>query len=279
MSAITNERIGSIGLTAIVLVAMTLGTVAMPVAAQEDVDSRTMDITVSEDGSVERMEVAWGMDEETYEEYEMYAEWEGYEQVDDWFESLYEEEDWIGDSSVTTTEIDGGYALSIELVDVDTSEEPQVNIEIEEQSVIYEEFDVPDPAEDPDITESTHRVNMPGEITDSNADEVDGNVAVWNHHDEHTDELFAQAALDGGIELEVEEETETNTESADDESETETNDEGDDGTDTEDDTESTSANDGDDGDDDSMPGFGGAVALAALCLAALLTGRRRLDSR
>ena len=277
MNSVTDKRIGSIGLTVIVLVAMTLGTVATPVAAQEDVDTETMEITVSEDGSVEWMEVAWGMDGETYEEYEAYAEWEGYEQVDDWFESLYEEEDWVGESSVTTTEIDGEYALTIELVDVDTDDVPEVDIEVEEDSVIYEEFDIPDPAEDPDVTESTHRVNMPGEITDSNADEVDGNVAVWNHHDDHTDELFVEAALDGGIELEVEEETETSNDSDDGESESETNNESDDGTDTEDDSESASADDSGD-DDDSMPGFGGAIAVVALCLATLLTGRRRMNA-
>ncbi|WP_436347099.1 PGF-CTERM sorting domain-containing protein [Natronorubrum sp. FCH18a] len=263
MISVTDRTTVSIGLTAVVVVGMILGGIAMPVAAQEDVGSQSMEVTVAEDGSVELMEVTWRMDGATYEEFEMYAEAEGYEQVDDWFESMYETEEWIGEVSVTTTEIDGGYALSIELVDIDTDDVPEVDIDVEGDTIRYEEFDVSDPAEDPVISESTHRVNMPGEITDSNADEVDGTVAVWNHHEEHTDEfttdLFVEASL------EAKEDTEADNESADDEN------------DSDDGDESSSADDSDDG--DGMPGFGGAVAIVALCLATVLSVSRRMDAR
>lgn len=263
MLPVTDRTTVSIGLTAVVVLGMILGGIAMPVAAQEDVGSQSVEVTVAEDGSVERMEMAWGMNAETYEEFETYAEADGYEQVDDWFESMYEAEEWIGNSSVTTTEIDGGYALSIELVDVDTDDVPEVDIDAEGETIRYEEFSILNPAEDPEISESTHRVNMPGEITDSNADEVDGTVAVWNHHeerpDEFTNELFVEASL------EAEEDTEADNESADDEN------------DSDDGDESSSADDSDDG--DGMPGFGGAVAIVALCLATVLSVSRRMDAR
>ncbi|SDK47528.1 PGF-CTERM sorting domain-containing protein [Natronorubrum texcoconense] len=270
MRSVTDGSTVPIGIATVVLLAMTFGGVAAPVAAQEDVDSGSMEVTVSEDGSLERMELSMGMTDETYDEYATWAEMDSYETVEAWYESMFEADESIGDASVTMTELDGGYELSITLDDVDTSEEPFIDIEADDGTVVYEEFDVQDPADDPELSEITYQVNMPGEITDSNAHEIDGNVAVWDLHDEHTDELFVEAALEGGIELDVEENTDADEESADDESES------DDGTGTDD--AERSAVDDDDG-DDSMPGFGSTIALAALCLAALLAVRHRTDAR
>lgn len=247
MISVTDRTTVSIGLATVVLLAMALGGVAMPVAAQEDIDSERMEVTVAEDGTVEWMEVSLGMDVETYEEYEAYAEWEGYEQVDDWFEAIYDEEDWIDDSSVMITEVAGGYVVSIELVDIDTNDVPEVDISAEGETVTYEEFDVPNPADDSDVSEVVYQLNMPGEISDSNADEVDGDVATWNLHEEHTSELFVEATVS------------------------------DEDADAGDDDESERSDDGVDGDDgdDGMPGFGGIVAIVGLCLAtALAVGRR-----
>ena len=276
MRSLTDGSTVTIGVAALVLLAMAFGGVAAPVAAQEDVGSVSMEVTVSEDGSLEQMEMSMGLTDETYEEYMMFAEADGYETVEEWYESLFEADEWAGTASVTVTETDDGYELSITLEDVDTSDEPHIDVEADDETVVYEEANVQDPANDPELSEMTYQVNMPGEITDSNAHEVDGNVAVWNLHDEHTDELFIETALDGGIELDVEEDSDADNESTDDDTESASADDSDDG---DDDTESASADDSDDGDDDSMPGFGGAVALAALCLAALLTGRRRMDPR
>ena len=248
MRSITDGSIATIGVATLVLLAMAFGGVAAPAAAQENVDSGSMEVTVTEDGSLERMEFSMGMNDETYAEYTEWAEMDGYETVEEWYESLFEADEWVGDASVTVTEIDGGYELSITLDDVDTSEEPHIDVEADDETVVYEEFNVQDPADDPELSEITYQVNMPGEITDSNAHEVHDNVAVWNLHEEHTDELLVESALEA-----------EDTEAADE-------------------TDDADESDDDTSDDDSMPGFGAAVALAALCLAALLAARRRTDA-
>ncbi|WP_440771857.1 PGF-CTERM sorting domain-containing protein [Natronorubrum sp. DTA28] len=262
MRSITDRSTVTIGVATLVLLAMSFGGAAASAAAQEDIDSGSMEVTVSEDGSLERMEVSMGMTDETYDEYAMWAEMDGHETVEEWYESLFEADGWVGEASVTVTEIDGGYELSITLDDVDASEEPHIDVEVDNDTIVYEEFNVQDPADDPELSEITYQVNMPSEITESNAHEVDGNVAVWNLHDEHTDELLVESALEA-----------EDTEAAD---ETDNADESDDDTSASDDADES---DDDTSDDDSMPGFGAAVALVALCLAALLAARHRTDAR
>lgn len=256
----------SIGLATIVLLAMTLGGAAMPVAAQEGVDTSSTEITVAEDGSLEKVEITAGLDEEMYDEFATRAESEGYDSVEEWEESFYEDEPWSDDFSVTVTEIQGGYEYSLVLLNVETDELPVLDVSTAEDSITYEEWNVQNPDNDPSISESTYRVNMPGEITDSNAHEVHDNVAVWHLHDDHTSEVFVEASLqaEDDVELEVDDESDS-----DEEDDSDAENDGDDGDD------SSTSDDSDDG----LPGFGGAVAIVALCIATALTVGRRTDRR
>lgn len=256
---ITDRTSVSVGLATVVLLAMSFGVLAVPAVATDELGSESTEITVAENGSIEQVEMVWGVNETTYDEYEMYAEAEGYDQVDAWYESLYEEADWVSNVSVTSSQVDGGYVLSFELVDVDTNGTPNVNVTADGDTVVYEEFNVTDP-DDTDVSELTYRVNMPGEITDSNAHEVRDDVAVWHLHDEHTSELFVEAtvadSVDGDADRnDTDEETDTSTGNA---------------SDTDDSGENND-------DEDGLPGFGGAAALVALCIATALTVGRRID--
>lgn len=257
MVHITDRTSVSIGVATVVLLATSLGVLAMPAAAEEAYGSESTEVTVSENGSVERVELVWGVDEETYSDYETYAELEGYDGVDAWYESLYEADDWIGNVSVTTSQVAGGYVFSVELIDVDTGGQSEANVTADGDTIVYEEFNITNRSADPNVSEYTYRVNMPGEITDSNAHEVRDDVAVWHLHEEHTSELFVEATVadssddDADDENESDNEAETSTEDTDDENDTD--------------------------DEDGVPGFGSPVALVALCIAATLAIGRRVD--
>ena len=259
MIQIANGSSASIGLATVVLLAMTLGGLAMPAAAEDGIDTESREITVAENGSIERVDMGWGVDNQTYTEYEMIAETEGYDRVDVWFESLYEEEDWVGNVSTTTSQLDDGYVFSIELVDVDPDGVDQINVTVDGDTVVYEEFDLTNPDEDPDVSESTTRVIMPGEISDSNAHEVRDNVAVWHLHEEDTSELFVEATVEDSP--------------GEDADGNDTDEEPDASTEEVSDTDDSDEN----GDGDGVPGFGGAVALVALSIATALTVGRRAD--
>lgn len=222
-------------LVAVVASSVVLGAVATPVAAQDE-QSVEIDVIVTEDGEIDAMEMVMTIDEQTYDELLSWAEMEGYDSVGEWMAADSEEEDEIVSASGEDVEIDDGYEIHLEITEIDESGDEDFNVTVEDDVVAFEMTNIEDPAEDPNIDEFIYNVVMPGDVEDSNADTVDGNVATWNLHEEPVDELSVTATL---------------VDDADD------------------------ADDAADDADDDIPGFGVAIALASLLAVAALALRVR----
>lgn len=116
------------------------------------------------------------------------AKEDGYDDLED---QIQDEQDLPEENFEYNEEIDGNDAkISIELTDVPTSEMDAISIEEEDGLLVYEDDTfVNESAQAGDTSETgeemmsglvlEYSLNMPGEITSSNADEVDGNTATW----------------------------------------------------------------------------------------------------
>lgn len=116
------------------------------------------------------------------------AKEDGYDDLED---QIKDERDIPDENFEYNEEIDGNDAkINIELTDVPTSEMDAISIEEEDGQLVYEDTTfVNESAQAEDTSETgeemmsgfvlEYTVNMPGEITSSNADEVDGNTASW----------------------------------------------------------------------------------------------------
>lgn len=272
-------------LVVLATVVLVLGLVSAPVAAQET-ESMEFEVTVTEDGTIESVDVLWTITDETYAELDEGAESAGYESVADWLETIYDDDPTIGSASVTERELNPGHELDITLSDVEHSDDDNLNVTVGDDTVVYEETAVDDPADFNAADEITHRIVMPGEISETNAGIVDGNEATWHLHEEYTSDLYVESALDGSADDvdDAADEDETEDPIDDDADDETTSAEDDESTDDADEGETEDAEaDGDqsdDGgtdatdDDDSVPGFGAVVAVVAVVGSMLAVGRR-----
>lgn len=254
MIRLEKRTVGSIGLLTVVLLAVIAGGGVSAATAQENRTEQTYtaETTVAENGSIESFDLFFVVDSQTYENYTTVAKFGGYDTVDGWFEASYEEMSWVNNASVTTTERADRHALSISLFNISPDGPPSVNVTTEGDSIAYRATLVSNPANKPRTSKAVHRVTMPGEITDTNADESNLTTATWNLHETYTSELYVEADVSANAASEN-------------------------GTDESDGTDG--GGDDDSNDSDSVSGFTPLFALVALCLAALLGRGRRAKGR
>ncbi|QSW98494.1 hypothetical protein [Haloterrigena alkaliphila] len=165
-------------------------------AAQEGGDSMETTTTVTEDGDIDTLEMNWKTDAATYESLRAAADKGGYETVAAWFAEermLPAENGFEAYGDAADTELEDGYRIEVAFTQFDRSELEGLELTVEDGTVAYESTSVEDPAEDATFDEVTYVLEMPGEITDSNAHEVDGSVATWHLHEEPVDSLSATA--------------------------------------------------------------------------------------
>ena len=145
----------------------------------------TIENTVTTDGDIEESHLELELDSEVYNFLFSDVRDDGYNDVEDWLR-----EEYTGDldeyGEITSDHIeqdDGSHVVTVTVTEVPSEEfeEIQITINEEDDSIVYEH---PDPfdLEDEDgfeedefgaAVEMTYVVNMPGEITDTNAHELD----------------------------------------------------------------------------------------------------------
>lgn len=175
--------------------------------------SITIEATVDEDGMVS-MDGEIEFDQEAVQMLELMVEEEPeYDDVGEWLIADMEEDEDTDEFDGIEYDYyetdDGGLVLEIssDPTDPEQLEDITVTVDEEEQTVTFvdvggiddDEFD--DGGEDDDFgemdIEMTYRLNMPGEITDTNGDQVDDTTVEWVLPDhEDLDELQATSGID-----------------------------------------------------------------------------------
>lgn len=199
-------------LLVVVLMAITAGCL--------DMESQ---VSVNQDGELEQMEVNIVFHDATWGTLESFAQSEGYDSVEEYLKAEGENDSSQPDEDAESEE---GYDCNSEDEEVTVDEEEQSmtyscsNPSITNQSLVsVETSDGGDTVTYRDKTligefegssgdddfnfgqqpEATHTVVMPGEITDSNAHEVDGQKATWNLTRFDGEELYAESGTEQGL--------------------------------------------------------------------------------
>lgn len=181
---------------------LSLSAIAMPVSADGNTTVE-YEITVTEDGEVESIDIAMAADEETYSQWEAGASIRGHDSFAEFLgSSLAEDEPGLNNYTAEEEDLDDGREAHVQFTDVDLSESENMSVTVDDGTVRWETTDVDDVTDDDQIDEVTYTVDMPGEVTDSNAMSVSDGTAVWKLHEENPDELYAEATAsdesDGG---------------------------------------------------------------------------------
>lgn len=150
--------------------------------------------TVNRDGTIEEYEIEIQTSQQVYGFLESSAQDEGYNSLEESFREQYNK-DHVGEFEYNETVEDGDATIRLTMLDVDPSGSENLTVEKQDGEMTYvDETFVSEESE----TESNttmggsmdgaitvdYTLNMPGEITDSNADEVNGNTANWSFEGE-----------------------------------------------------------------------------------------------
>ena len=155
----------------------------------------TVTTTVDSDGEIEQFQMEVEMDQQAYALALEEAEQQGHDSVSEAMAAGFEAETDGAVSDAETNEYrDGGtYVAEVAYNEVNMAESGSVDTTItDDDTLIYtEEF--PDSADDE--LDITYRVEMPGEIVETNADEVDegNNVAIWEIHDTDVETAYVES--------------------------------------------------------------------------------------
>lgn len=187
-------------LAALLVCSVVVGTVPASTAAQADGNALDVTMTVTDDGDIDTVDVSWETDPETYNALLTVATEAGYDSAAAWFaaEQLVPADNgYEAFGTAEDVEDDGVTALEIEITTFDHEGLEDTTVTADGDEVRVELADVSDPEADPQFSESTYTVVMPGEVTESNAHEVDGEVATWNLHEETPETLTAESGTEG----------------------------------------------------------------------------------
>lgn len=186
----------------LVLAAVSIGPTSTAVAAQErGGDSMEVKITVTEDGDIDTVEMVWEMSDDRYEMLQNAAASNGYDSVAEWHadDSIDQVDGYLDYSNAEDRALDDGYAVEVHYAEIDTEKLERTEITADDHSVSVELADVDDPADDDSFDEVTYVLDMPYEITDSNAQTVDGSVATWHLHEEASDTITVESETDDSM--------------------------------------------------------------------------------
>lgn len=150
----------------------------------------TVHSEVKADGDIAEMTYQVNMSRTAYGYLEQSVEQEGYDSVK---ESMLSELNETQREDVEFTEEYNGDTVTMTITrkDFDPSEENGISVTTEDGEIVYEDTNFVDEAaaaeESTELSSSVtggmavdYYLTMPGEITDSNADSVDGNTAEWH---------------------------------------------------------------------------------------------------
>ena len=241
-----------------------LGAVSIASAQFDDQQHVEMVIVVTDDGEIDSMAYAFEFGRESYELFEWIAADEGYDSVAALLANAGAEDPELGDPvDVADTALGNGYLVEFRFESVDATESDEVAVAADDGVVSFRWIDDGD-ADAEDGSSVIVTVEMPAPVTETNALEVDGNVATWHLHERSPTELYAEA------------------EPGTDDSAGDGTGHADGGTNGIDDGEETVADgdpgdraDGDDAADDGLPAFDPIAALLALVATTLAVARSR----
>lgn len=252
---------------------MTASTVAQETGDQAEIelDKLEVEFVVSEEGEYEQFAYRYLLSGEAYGELQTIAEQDGYESVTEMFTETFEmmmgaqygEQGTLEQETVEMNEVDGMHEIEIVY---GASGLPSDELTVADGTVTAEVN--AGPTQDDTINENVLIIDMPDEVVDSNADEVDGSTAMWHLHDNPPATQFVESASEStGSTDEATDDEGAGDEATDDETQAE------DGAD--DDEAGDEANDEADDDDDGLPGFGLTAAIVGALGAVLVLGYRR----
>lgn len=187
----------AIGLVVVATLVGSTMVVGSTAGATDDSDGMeiTVEYQVTVDGELDSVSYRLAMDDSLYEELVADTEAAGYDSY-----AAAVAEQWVADeaayvsySEATDHEVSGGYESVIEITEIDQDEFRRTTITATEESVVLNQWDVDDPETDPLIERFIMVITMPGEILETNADDVEETTATWNLHDSVPDELHVES--------------------------------------------------------------------------------------
>lgn len=190
--------------TAVVLLGVGVvgfGVATTPAAAEEETGWRgEFHVTIAPDGTVESAETVVTIDRASYRRLEAEATQQGFDSVAAAFASqvVANEPQYGGYQNAEDERVGDRYRLSWEYTNIDIAKSDKTELTVDDGTVKLLVGDVDDPATDERYSKVTYRVQMPGEITSTNAYETDGTTAIWRLHRESVNVLSAESETTGG---------------------------------------------------------------------------------
>lgn len=149
----------------------------MPTPAADTADSQEIVVTVSADGEVETVAVDVELSDEAYAGLEVLIHGSVAEHLAELMQD--DSPDVLGAYTVEEREIDDGHAIDIEFTDVDVSESDSMSISMDGETVTREQVGEDRDEEEESLSDEVRwTVVMPDDIEESNAHEVDDEVAT-----------------------------------------------------------------------------------------------------
>ena len=183
-------RTGALLAAVVVCLALLAGT-----AAAEDPNDMELTFSVTDEATIEQVDFEFFLEQSEYDD--RVDDLEDGDVATAFAEDLVEANPEYGDYAGTDeTETDDGVVLSVELVAVDADLTAGTTVSEGDGTVSLEMTSLVDPGDDPSIDTVVFAVDMPGEITESNADEEDGSLATWHLHEEVPESLSVEAEAD-----------------------------------------------------------------------------------
>jgi PGF-CTERM protein len=141
------------------------------------------DFVFADDGSIQMFRLTVSVSDESYQQFEAAAEQEGYESGADWFANFFADEtDGVTTLREVNTEGTSQGQIIVATYDADISASDNTTARVQNGRLTVETVNVANPNESGTLDTLVHRYYMPGEVVDSNADAVNGSVAVWALH-------------------------------------------------------------------------------------------------
>lgn len=181
--------------------AVALGALPLSAAATQDGgETREITVTVTEDATLETIDVVWKIDAQSYSALYQVASEQGYDSVAEWYAAdqlVPADNGYESYGAAADREGDVGYAIEVTFTEFDLEAFENTTLRSDGGTVTVELGNITDPAEEGGFGSATYVVEMPGEITQSNADAVDGNVATWHGGEGSPDALTVESGTEG----------------------------------------------------------------------------------
>jgi hypothetical protein len=166
----------------------------------------TMTATVDEEGEIDRIRLELEMDETTYAMALEEAGEDCFDSVSEAFaREIQEEEPGIDGATEHEDRFEDDVVIvEVTFEDVTVEEISGVATELtDEETVVFTDATLDEIAEEGEEGEFVYRIEMPGEIVKTNADEVEeGNtVAVWYPDETATETAYVESEIDDGFSL------------------------------------------------------------------------------